>query len=404
MNILIINHYAGSENHGMEYRPYFLASEWIKAGHTVTVLGASFSHLRSEQPVCNRDVTIENIQGIKYIWLRTPEYHGNGLKRIINMLTFSMQAFMKEVPIEKPDIVIDSSTYPLTIFGSHKISQKYQAKLVFEVHDLWPLSPMELGGYPKWHPFILIMQAAENFAYKHAHRVVSLLPKARDHMILHGMAPEKFFYIPNGINVTAWNSKREMPEEHRTLMEYLHSERKFVVGYSGAHGNANALKYFLKAAEILSVDGNIHFVLVGQGPEKTMLIEMSEAKGLKNVSFLPTVPKAAIPNLLDTFDACYIGWQRQPLYRFGVSPNKLMDYMMAAKPVIHAIEAGNDLVAESGCGISVHPEDPHAVVEAIFNIKKMSKQERKEMGQKGKEFILSNHGYVMLAQRFLEGL
>lgn len=114
--------------------------------------------------------------------------------------------------------------------------------------------------------------------------------------------------------------------------------------------------------------------------------------------------KAAIPSLLASMDVCYIGLQKQSLFRFGVSPNKLMDYMIAGKPIIHAIEAGNDLVAESGCGISVPPEDPDAIANAIKRLMSMSPAEREEMGRRGREYVIANHDYNILAKKFLEAI
>ena len=101
MNILLINHYAGSIYHGMEYRPYYFAVEWIKNGHTVTIITSSFSHLRSAQPRCKTPVVIENVNGIQYIWLQTLKYHGNGFRRILNMLSFAAQLRVRSLPIKK---------------------------------------------------------------------------------------------------------------------------------------------------------------------------------------------------------------------------------------------------------------------------------------------------------------
>lgn len=131
MNILLINHYAGSPYHGMEYRPYYFAREWLKAGHTVTIVASSFSHLRFQQPKCESSVTIKEIEDIQYIWLKTPEYRGNSFGRIHNMFSFAAQLRVKTLPIKKPDIVIDSSTYPLTIYGANKIAGRYGAQLIF---------------------------------------------------------------------------------------------------------------------------------------------------------------------------------------------------------------------------------------------------------------------------------
>jgi hypothetical protein len=124
--------------------------------------------------------------------------------------------------------------------------------------------------------------------------------------------------------------------------------------------------------------------------------------GLSNVVFFDAVPKRHIPALLRRFDAAYIGWQRQPLYRYGISPNKLIDYMMAARPIVHAVEAGNDPVAEAGCGISVAPQDAQAVARAVLSLYMMDARERLAIGERGKAYALAYLSYPVLGRRFLE--
>jgi glycosyltransferase involved in cell wall biosynthesis len=125
---------------------------------------------------------------------------------------------------------------------------------------------------------------------------------------------------------------------------------------------------------------------------------------LDNVHFVDPVAKACMPALLARFDAAYIGWRRQPLYRFGISPNKLIDYMMAGRPVLHAVEAGNDPVAEAGCGISVAPEDPDAVAAAVLALLALGPERRAALGRRGRAHALANHTYPVLGRRFLNAL
>jgi glycosyltransferase involved in cell wall biosynthesis len=283
------------------------------------------------------------------------------------------------------------------------LQKKTNAKFVFEVHDLWPLSPMELGNIPSWHPYIMLMQKAENDAYRYCDKVVSILPCALEHMVQHGLQPDKFVHIPNGIYVDDWEDKGNLPFEHRNIINELKEEKRFIVGYAGAHGIANSLHTLIDAAEKCRND-NVVFILVGQGPEKRDLQMEVEKRGLGNVALLPAVNKTEVASLLELFDVCFIAWQRNKLYRFGISPNKLMDYMMAAKPIIHAVEAGNDPVKEAGCGISVPPEDPGAVADAIKKLAAMSEVEREQMGLRGREYVLNNHDYRVIARRFLEVL
>jgi len=391
----------------MEYRPYYLAKHWLRLGHDVTIVAATESHLRAKRVKSSGALTEEWIDGIRYVWLSTPPYKGNGVGRVINMLSFVAQGLQharKIVKKDKVDHVIASSTYPLDILAARRIANISGAKLVFEVHDLWPLTPMELGGMKSSHPFIAAMQLAEDYAYRSADRVVSLLPNTLGHMVEHGMRPEKFVYVPNGVDFEAWNQSRAtLPIEHETALRSLRNGGQLIVGYAGSHGLSNALGTLLDAAASLR-DRRIAFVLVGQGPEQTQLVDAAARRGLTNVTFLPPVPRAAIPQLLSQFDVGYLGWQRQPLYRFGISPNKLVDYMMAGLPVIHSVQAANDPVADASCGFSVPPEDPEALAEAVRRMSELRPEERVAIGKRGRDYVLKNQTYEVLAMRFIDGI
>lgn len=407
MNILLINHYAGSTAHGMEYRPFYLAREWVRMGHQVTIVAASYSHLRAHQPAPDHIGSSEEIEGIRYLWLPTPSYNGNGAARARNIFTFVTRLYLTGKRLSrqyKPDVVVASSTYPLDSVPARHISRCANAKLVYEVHDLWPLSPVELGGMSPRHPFIRVMQWAENYACSHADKVVSMLPKAEGHLCEHGLRPGQFIYIPNGVDAQGWRSTQttSLPEAFNILSEKSR-EGCFIIGYAGAHGVANALDSFVLSGTLLA-DTNVILVLVGQGPEKERLQRLASSQGITNVAFLPSVTREAVPNILAQMDGLFISLQRTPLFRFGISPNKLMDYMMAGKPIIQAIDAGNDHVAESGCGLTVAPEDPHAIADGIRRLMALSPAERKSMGQRGKEYVLAHHDYSVLAKRFLEAI
>ncbi|HOI01073.1 MAG TPA: glycosyltransferase, partial [Bacteroidales bacterium] len=186
----------------------------------------------------------------------------------------------------------------------------------------------------------------------------------------------------------------------KAQLDAIRQQYAFIVGYAGAHGVANALESFILTASQTGMQ-QVAFVLAGKGPEKERLIRQAADKGLSQVFFMPPVPKKQVPALLSRMDALYIGLQDQPLFRFGVSPNKLFDYMMAEKPVIYAIRSGNDLVGEAGCGISIPPQDPLSIRDAISQIMNMTEAARLEMGRKGSAFVASQHDYRVLAAQFL---
>ena len=403
MNILLINHYAGSPALGMEYRPYYLAREWVRAGHRVQIVAADFSHVRTRQPVAGDEL----IDGIAYRWLATPAYRGNGLGRLRNIASFLRQVWASAAQwasSPRLDVVIASSTYPMDTWVARRIARLSGATLVHEVHDLWPLSPIELSGMSKWHPFALLCQAAENSAYRHADVVVSMLPKVHGHMAVHGLDLAKLAIVPNGISPEDWqDAPAPLRADVQQAIDAAHAAGDAVVGYAGSMGEPNALDTLIDAAALLR-DAPLRFVLVGDGHLREALAQRIAAEGLARVSLLAPVPKAQVPSLLAQLDIAYIGWQRVPIYRFGIAPNKLMDYMMAGCAVLHSVDAGNDPVADACCGLSVPPGDAAAVAAGLQQLASMTVAERRAMGQRGRAFVQAHHTYPVLAQSFLDAV
>lgn len=405
MTILLINHYAGSMKHGMEFRPYCLAREWVKAGHAVRIVAASFSHLRQKQPQITGPVTREEIEGILYCWIKTPSYAGNSIMRVVNIFTFLLRVMFHRRSIVKdfaPDLVIGSSTYPLDNIIVHSIARRFQARHVYELHDLWPLSLIELGGMSPRHPFVMLMAWAEHYAYASADAVISLLPFAESHMIEHGLERNKFFYVPNGVDSPDEKGDcAELPPLHASVLGELKRKKMFIVGYAGGHAISNALESFVASAIYLR-HSPVALVLVGSGAEKEHLMNLAKKLELSNVYFLPPVSRTAVQPLLERMDVLFIGWKNKPIYRYGVSPNKLMDYMLSSKPILHANGVGNDIVAECGCGISVPPEDPKAIARAVRRFMKMDEETRSAIGRKGRAYLLQEYQNKDLARKFID--
>ncbi len=414
MNVLYLNHYAGSPTLGMEYRPYYLAREWVRSGHHVQMIAADHSHVRARQPdlaalnggtLPTHGPVWQTVDGIDYGWFPTPPYQGNGLGRVKNIWSFCRQVWRAAdalITRQKPDVVIASSTYPMDIWVARRIARKAGAKLVFEVHDLWPLSPIELSGMSRRHPFIMLVQKAEDDAYRDADVVVSMLPKVHDYMASRGLDLRKLHIVPNGITLDEWSG--EPPPLRDDVAQAVAAARArgaTVVGYAGSMGLPNALDTLLDAARRLKGEP-LSIVMVGSGHECDRLAQRVADEGLTNVQMLPPIPKAQIPSFLATIDIAYIGWQRVPIYRFGIAPNKLMDYMMARCAVLHSVEAGNDPVAEAGCGLTVPPESPEAVADGLRRLAAQPVEARRAMGERGRAFVLANHTYPVLAQRFVE--
>lgn len=406
MNILIVNHYAGSPEMGMEFRPYYFAKEWIKQGHKVDIIAADYSHLRIKNPKVNKNFQEENIDGINYHWIKTSKYNGNGLKRVISMLQFTLCLIKNTKKILKklePDVVICSSTYPFDTYFGQKIKRMSKGKIVYihEVHDMWPATLVELGGISKTHPFIKIMQRAENSFCKNADHVISMAEYTEEYFIEHGMKKGNSTVIPLGISIDEWKIDK-LNEEHQSILENIKNSGKYIVGYFGGHAISNALDIFVKVANEMKEKEDIHFILVGDGVEKNNLINLSKRLELNNIIFLDAVSKLEIPKLLTYFDCIYIGTQRNPLYRFGLCLNKMVDAMLAKKPIICSITAPPTWVEKANAGIVVPSEDVEKICEAILNCKLLLQDEIEAMGKRGENFVKEELNIKTLSHRVID--
>lgn len=405
MNILLINHYAGSNEYGMEYRAYYIAKEWVKQGHKVTIVAATFSHLRLKNPIVEKNYQVEIIDGIKYIWLKTPHYVG-ALKRILNMGVFvrKLNKYAKRLSREeRPELVIAGSCYPLDNYAAHKIAKLSGAKYTYEVRDIWPLSPKLIGGYSDYHPFIWVMQRAEDYAYKHVDKVVSLLWNAEGHMLERGLAKGKFVCVPNGYNPEDWTEDKFnllLPEEHQKTFDSL--KDKIIVGFAGGFAASGNVISLVKAATELKNRTDIHFVLVGKGPELPSYEKVIDEYHLRNITILPSVPKKLIPAVIKHFDIAHIGGLHSELHQYGTSYNKMTDYMLCSLPIVQSVDEPGSAVERVGCGIRVEAENVDAIVKAIIKLADMTTEEREQMGCKGKEYVVNNLSWSKLAHDFLD--
>lgn len=404
MNILYINHYAGSPDMGMEFRTYYLAREWVKSGHNVTIIAGDYSHLRRKNPDVTKNFQTNEIDGIKYMWIKTGEYEGNGVKRALSMFRFvcTLRKNAKQI-VEKvnPDVIITSSTYPLDTFAGQKMKKfKKDAKLVHEIHDMWPITLIEVGNMPKYHPFVVMMQIGENSFCKHSDYVCSLLPAAKDYLIQHGMKADKFFHVPNGIVESEWKNYDKIPEDYVKIFDKIHSEGKKIICFFGSHTKSYCLDNLAQAA----IDNkDVAAVFIGGGIYKDELVK-KYSKYTDSIYFLDSIAKTSIPDLFNYIDATYVAAMDNDMFRYGVCMNKLFDSMMGAKPIIYAISAPNNYILDYKCGINVESENLQELKKGIEKFVDMDEESLTEMGKNARAAIEENFTYKKLAEKFLNAL
>lgn len=399
-NIWIINQYAGSPYHGMGYRTYYLAKEFVKNGYSVKIISGSYSHQFQKLPNTKGLFTSEIIDDIEYIWVKVPKYkNSTSAGRVLSMFVFFINLFLfNPYKYKKPDVIIVSSLSLFPIVNGYIWSKLLKADLIMEVRDLWPLTLIELGKVSPKHPFVILLKYFEGFGYKKAKYVVSLLSNAKEYMILRGMRAEKFQYIPNAIHI---DEKEKSIIIENSIKEQIPKD-KFIVGYMGSIGLANAMKYLIYAAEQLKDFKDIYFILVGEGSEKQDLMDYCYEKNIKNVKFIKQVQKLNVHSLIENFDICYIGWNKENMYSYGISANKIFDYMYSAKPILHSFGSKEaDLIEQAGCGLTVEAENSQAIKNGILKLYEKDKAELKRIGENGREFVLKYHNYSTLAKQYI---
>lgn len=395
-NIWIINQYAGSPYHGMNYRSYYLAKEFVKKGYSVKIFAGSYSHLFIKLPDVNKMFTNQNIDGINYIWVKTPKYStSKSIKRVFNMLVFMFKLFFYNIfKVQKPDVIIISSLSLFPVINAYIWSKIFKIEFIFEIRDIWPETFVQLANASRWHPFVVFLSFFEKFGYKKAKYIVSLLDNSKEFMQSRGMQEQKFRYIPNGVVL----KDEEVSQKFRDLVP----KDKFIVGYVGTIGIANALEYLLESAKLLVEEKDIYFVIVGDGGEKETLKHYVKMHQMDNIKFISAIKKDDVASMLSLFDVCYIGWHDREIYKFGISANKIFDYMNASKPILHSIGIKDELVSRSNSGIRVDAQSPSQIKSAILRFKNMSKDELKKMGENSKKYVKENHSYENLASKYIK--
>lgn len=369
----------------------------MEKGYRVVIVSGSYNHLFEEFPKTKGKYTLEEIDGIVFCWVKVPKYRAKSGMRFWSMIRFALNCLHLPVKkLNKPDVILVSSMPIFPVFSAWWKRDFWGAsKLIFEIRDLWPKSLIQLGGYSPFHPAVWFIGWFEKLAYRKADFIVSVLPRAKPHVEEVAGKKVDFACIPNGIS-----PHFQIKEQIEAEVGKLIPKDKFIVGYTGTLGLANAMEYFIKAARILESKTEIHFLIVGDGYHKGDLEQL--ASGLSNVTFVPKIPKNQVQTILEKVDVCFIGWRKIPLYNFGVSANKYFDYMLAKKPILVSADFITDPVEESGCGIRVEAESPSHIAEGIIQLLEMNYSDRMEMGEKGYRYVMQNHLYAYLSKRYLE--
>lgn len=380
----MINQYAVAPTEFGGTRHFDFAKELAKRDVKTTILASSFNnYLRKETRKFGPNIFLkEKIQGVDFIWIKSPAYRSNGLDRLRNMFSFcrNLRLTMNKIK-EKPGIIIGSSPHLFAAYFAMRFAKKNGIKFIFEIRDIWPLTLIDLGKSTN-HPMIRILSVLEKRLVLGADKIIVLMPKGSDYLVeKFKITKEKIVWISNGVNL-----------ENFPRMKRQKQNTNFTLAYTGTIGEANDLECIVQAAKILQQKKRKIFIkLYGDGVSKQKVQKQIKDLSLRNISLEKPVPKKEVYKIIRSHDALLLTVKKAGVYKYGHPPNKIFDYLSSEKPIIFASGAANDLVKESKSGISVEPSNPKKLASAIEKLSKTKPNELRAMGRRGRKLVENNY-------------
>jgi len=401
MDILYFHQYFSTPDGAGGVRSYENARALINKGHKVImvcgVVKRANTGLSGEFRNGQRTGFVD---GIEVIELELPySNYDNFLKRGVTFIRFAFRSLKIALTL-KYDLLFATST-PLTAglpgIGASLLRRK---PFVFEVRDLWPELPREMGVIT--NPLVLkAMDILEWVSYHSAKKCVGLSPGIVEGIKRRGIPAEKIVMIPNGCDLDLFT-----PNADDNLRPEGVAENDFVAIFSGTHGIANGLDAVLDAAAELTrrQRNDIKILFVGDGRLKPALVKRAAAENLNNCIFLDFIPIKQLARLQRGVDVGLMILANVPAFYYGTSPNKFFDYISAGLPILNNYPGWlADLIQQYKCGLAVPPSDPKAFADALEYMAD-HRDELVEMGKNARKLAEQEFDRKNLAGKFVEWL
>jgi len=394
--IWYISKYASPLKYGFGTRHFYLAKEFNKLGHNSIIISSNSNHL-VQIPDFKKCYTKELIDGVETWWLKTIHYRGaNSFRRMLSWIDFELKLlFMPVKKLPQPDVIICSSLSLFSIINGYIFKKRFNCRLIFEVRDIWPLTIIEEGGFNPKNPFVMFLAWVEKFGYRNADIIVGTMPNLAEHVKNICGDGLDCRCVPFGYDPALYDAQEPLPEGYED--DYI-SKGKFIVGYAGSIGVTNALEPLLQCALEMKDNPHVHFLLLGDGD----LLEeyKNRVSGLPNITFVPKVKKTQVQMFLRHCHVLYFSVHDSKVWRYGLSLNKLIDYMLSAKPIIASYSGYPSMVNEAQCGTFVPAKNVEALKKAITEYANKSQEGLDQIGQRGRAWLIENRPYDKIAREY----
>lgn len=398
MKIWFISKYASPPKYAKApSRLFYLAKEMNKQNNDVHLITSDANHF-SSMPETNKIFNHEHQDGVNITWIKTKKYFKTAsLDRILSWLDFEWKLFRMPIPKnDKPDVVIVSSLSIFSIIYGYYLKKKFKSFLVFEIRDIWPLTLVEEGGFSKWHPLTVFIGVIEKFGYNKSDLIVGTMPNLKEHVNNMGIINKAVFCSPLGFEPSNYG---EQDLSINNPFQDLIQQGKVLIGYAGSMGISNGLEIFIKSIKEMENYSNIKFLLVGSGDLKEKY--QQELFNNTNVLFLPRIKQSDVKYFLEVCDILYLSTQNSKVWNFGQSMNKIVEYMLAAKPIIATYTGYPSMINEANCGQFLKTSNHLDLINVFKEYSLMTSIERKTIGLNGRKWIYQNRMYNKLASEYL---
>ena len=393
-DVILVSKYAIIPNQGISSK-LFETSIYMSGFFKTTLITSNSNHLAKVSTQADRFKVIK-LNELTVIIIKTINYrYSKSLRRILSWFDFEFKLYSIKIDSEHPPkLILVSSLSLLTILWGLKLKRKYGTRVVFEIRDIYPLRLTHELHVSKFNPMVMIMSWIEKRGYLKSDLIVGTMPKLDFHVKNIIGVEKEVFYSPIGLSSYFKPSKGNktifnLPKDYSKSM---------IVGYSGSIGESNYLQSLIRVIKSLQNNYDYYFVIVGSGDYleryKDDLIDCH------NVLFTGRVEPSLVQDYISAVDCLYLSVKPSKIWEYGQSMNKVLDYLMAGKPIIAAYDGYPNMLNEIEGNLIIPSNDDHALIEAIKRIHSYDQTLLKDIQSSAPKLVQENYTYEIINQKY----
>lgn len=404
MRILILTDRFTPEVSAASTRIHAHARLWQQAGHEPIIVTCvpNFPRGKVFAGYRNRLYQEDQVDGLRVIRLWTYMAANEGVfRRLFDYLSYTFSVILQCWRLPKADVILATSPPIFVAMAGWAVAKLRRTPWVFEVRDLWPASIRAVGVSKSGA--LNLVEAVELGLYRSAARVIVVTEPFKTDLTNRSIDPAKIDVVTNATDVG--EDVPVLPEERKAALRrrFGLQANSIVVGFVGTLGMAQGAMVLVHAAERLRERKDIHFLVIGEGAERSTVEKAADDLGLTNIGFHNFVPQSEVAEILGMLDIGAVALKDDPVFH-TVIPSKIFELFAAARPIVAAVEGeARRIITSAEGGLCAAPEDGAAMAAAILRLAD-DPGLRQKMGESGFAAVKIQYSRTAMAARALESL